>query len=228
MQAVAGELNLPATAFASPRDDGFDLRWFAPSVELTLCGHGTLATAHVLWETAALAAGVPARFVTRGGALTATHADGWIRVDLPREDAMPAEPPPGLLAALGCAARSVGRNRLDYLVEVEDEAAVRNLAPDFARLSAIDTRGVSVTSAATAPELDFVSRFFAPRVGLAEDHVTGSAHCCLGPFWAHRLGRTALRAAQLSARGGLLRVEVGHERVTLGGRAVTVLRGTLS
>jgi PhzF family phenazine biosynthesis protein len=227
MQAVAAELNLPATAFASPRDDGFELRWFAPRTELELCGHGTLAAAHVLWETATVPTASAARFLTRSGPLTAERADGWIRLGLPREDASPVEAPPALLAALGRAARWVGRNRLDHLVEVEDETAVRELAPDLALLERMDTRGVIVTSRAATPGLDFVSRFFAPRVGLAEDHVTGSAHCCLGPFWASRLGRNALRAAQLSARGGRLEVEVAPTRVTLAGRAVTVLRGAL-
>lgn len=227
MQALAAELNLAATAFSEPRADGFGLRWFSPTAELALCGHGTLASAHVLWETGRLAAEAPARFATASGTLTAERQDGWIVLDLPAEPAVAATAPPGLLESLGVGARWVGRNRLDYVVEVDDETAVTALAPDLRALTAVDTRGVIVTARASTPGVDFVSRFFAPRVGIPEDAVTGSAHCCLAPFWAARLGRTTLTARQLSARTGVLRTALAGDRVRLGGRAVTVLRGEL-
>jgi predicted PhzF superfamily epimerase YddE/YHI9 len=224
MQAVAREMNQPATAFAWAEDGAFALRWFSPTVELQLCGHGTLAAAHALWETGALAAGATARFRTASGPLGATRTGDWIELDLPAEPAVAAEPPPGLLEALGVVARAVARNRLDYLVEVADESTVRALAPDLARLRSVPTRGVIVTSLAASPH-DFVSRFFAPRAGIDEDAVTGSAHCCLGPYWSARLGRRELRGFQASARGGVVRVGVEGERVRLAGQAVTVARG---
>lgn len=221
LQAVAREMNVPATAFVRPGSGLLPLRWFSPTVELELCGHGTLATAHVLWETGLLPAGVPARFTTRGGPLAAERREGWIELDFPAEPAMEAEPPPVLAEALGTKLRYVGRNRFDYLVEVDDESTVRGLSPDLARLTAVDTRGVIVTSAADGT-WDFVSRFFAPRAGIPEDAVTGSAHCCLGPFWSARLGRSELLAYQASSRGGVVRIRPRGARVWLGGRAVTV------
>jgi PhzF family phenazine biosynthesis protein len=227
MQALAAELNLPATVFVAGARDGHDLRWFSPVAELTLCGHGTLAAAHVLWETAGLAPTETARFVTRSGPLYATSRDGWVSIDLPAEVAMATAAPIGLLDALGAKARWVGRNRLDYVIEVEDEAAVAALAPDLGALAAIETRGVIATARASTPGIDFVSRFFAPRVGIPEDAVTGSAHCCLAPLWASRLGTSRLTARQLSRRGGLVRASVEGERVVLSGQAVTVLRGEL-
>ncbi|MBI1846703.1 MAG: PhzF family phenazine biosynthesis protein [Candidatus Rokubacteria bacterium] len=227
LEAVARELNLPATAFLVPARDGFDLRWFTTTAELTLCGHGTLASAHVLWETGRLAPGVAARFHARCGLLTAERRAGWIEMDFPAEPARETPPPPDLLEALGVSARLVARNRLDYLVEVASESVVRAVAPDLARLMRVDTRGVIVTAPAAKPGYDFVSRFFAPRFGLAEDFVTGSAHCCLGPLWAERLGRRDLVGRQLSSRGGVVRVGVRGERVLLAGQAVTVFEGTL-
>jgi PhzF family phenazine biosynthesis protein len=228
MQALAAELNLPATVFVEPAAEAFALRWFSPTAELALCGHGTLAAAHALWETARLAATTAALFATRSGPLSAAARDGWIALDMPAEIAAATAPPVGLLDALGVKARWVGRNRLDYVVEVDDEATVRALAPDLVALATVDTRGVSVTARASTPGVDFVSRFFAPRAGIPEDSVTGSAHCCLAPLWAARLGRSQLTARQLSARGGLVRAEVAADRVVLSGRAVTVLRGELA
>jgi PhzF family phenazine biosynthesis protein len=227
MQAVAAEMDLPATAFVRRRDDGFALRWFTPRVELELCGHGTLAAAHVLAEDGLLPVGGRAPFTTLAGPLAAERRDGWIELDFPAEPAAPAEPPPDLLAALGVPAKWVGRNRLDYLVEVDAEATVRALAPDLGRLATVATRGVIVTSASDDPRFDFVSRFFAPRVGIPEDLVTGSAHCCLGPFWAPRLGQRELTAYQASARGGVVRVRVAGDRALLAGHAITVLRTEL-
>jgi PhzF family phenazine biosynthesis protein len=227
MQLVAREMNLAETAFLQPRQDGdFDLRWFTPTVEVDLCGHATLASAHVLWEDGAATDGV--RFHTRSGILTATRRDGWIDLDFPATPAEAVAAPAGLLEALGVDdARYVGRSRFDFLVEVEDESRVAAAAPDFRRLAAIDARGTIVTSAASTPGVDFVSRFFAPAFGVDEDPATGSAHCCLGPFWKSRTGKCELVAHQLSARRGVLRVAVGTDRVRLSGQAVTVLRGEL-
>jgi PhzF family phenazine biosynthesis protein len=227
MQALAAELSLPATVFVVDADDGYGLRWFSTLAELTLCGHGTLAAAHALWETARLPRTEAARFATRSGPLSATSREGWISIDLPAEVAMASAAPVGLLDALGAKARWVGRNRLDYVIEIEDEAAVKALAPNLGALAAIETRGVIVTARASTPGIDFVSRFFAPRVGIPEDAVTGSAHCCLAPLWASRLGTSRLTARQLSARGGLVRASVEGERVVLSGQAVTILRGGL-
>ncbi|HUP59107.1 MAG TPA: PhzF family phenazine biosynthesis protein [Thermoanaerobaculia bacterium] len=228
MQSVAAEMNVSATAFPVPRDDGFALRWFTPVGEIPLCGHGTLAAAHALWEEKILAHDEPARFHTKAGPLTATRAGELIELDFPAIAEESVEPPPGLLDALGVtAAIHVGKNRLDYLVEVESDDIVRKLTPDHARLSRIVPRGVIVTSRATGDEFDFVSRFFAPAAGLPEDPVTGSSHCCLAPYWSARLGKDAMVAFQASARGGVVHVRVAGDRVKIAGRARTVLRGEL-
>lgn len=227
MQRVAAEMNLPETAFLHPEGDGFRLRWFTPTVEVDLCGHATLASAHVLWEAGHLAPDASARFYTRSGLLTAARRGAWIELEFPAEPAEAAAPPPALIPALGVTPRYVGRNRMDYVVEVESEDAVRATAPDFALLKTVPSRGVLVTSRSASPEYDFVSRFFAPQSGIDEDPVTGSAHCCLGPFWAERLGKSELVGYQASPRGGVVRVRVDGERVALGGQAVTVLRGEL-
>ena len=227
MQHVAQEMNLSETAFLVRQHDGYDLRWFTPAVEVALCGHATVASAHVLWEDHHLAPDQQARFHTKSGLLTARRRDGWIELDFPATPAAPAEPPPGLVEALGVQPRSVGRSRFDYLLEVESELAVRRAAPDFVALARVDARGVIVTSRASTPGFDFVSRFFAPRAGVNEDPVTGSAHCTLAPFWAARLGKPELVAYQASPRGGVVRVRSQGDRVILGGQAVTVLRGEL-
>jgi PhzF family phenazine biosynthesis protein len=227
MQNVAREMNLAETAFLHRVDDGFALRWFAPTVEIDLCGHATLASAHVLWETGELPLDAVARFETKSGLLTAKKRDEWIELDFPVTPPDAAEAPLGLADALGVTPRYVGKSRFDYLVEVESEQVLRALAPDFGRLREIRTRGVIVTSRATIPDTDFVSRFFAPAIGVDEDPATGSAHCCLAPFWAERLHKKSFVARQLSARGGLLKIEWEGDRVRLMGRAVTVLRGHL-
>jgi PhzF family phenazine biosynthesis protein len=227
MQAVAREMNLPATTFLVERADGFELRWFTATVELELCGHGTLASAHTLWEQGHLKPAEPARFHTRSGLLTATREREWIELDFPAEPEVPATAPADLARALGVTPKYVGRNRLDYLVELQSEEAVRTLTPDLRSLGMITTRGVAVTSVAGSAEYDFVSRFFAPSAGIDEDPVTGSAHCCLGPFWQRRLGKDELVGYQASSRGGRVRVRPLGERVRLGGQAVTVLRGEL-
>jgi len=224
MQRVALEMNLSETAFLVRRDDGFDLRWFTPAAEVELCGHATLASAHVLWEDGHLAAGETARFFTASGTLTARRRDDWIELDFPAEPAEACEPPTGLAAALGAEPVWVGRNRFDYLVELATEAEVRSLTPDFSALGRIDVRGFAVTSRATTAGFDFVSRFFAPGVGVPEDPVTGSAHCCLGPYWAEKLGKRELVGYQASKRGGVVRVRPEGERVKLLGQAVIVLR----
>ena len=227
MQAVAREMNLAETAFLEPRADGFGLRWFTPTVEVDLCGHATLAAAHVLWEESHLPPGVQARFHTRSGLLSADRRGAWIELNFPATPAEPAPPPPGLAQALGAPAAHVGRTRFDYLVEVDAEATLRGLRPDHAALAALPVRGVIVTSRAAAGGFDFVSRFFAPAAGIPEDPVTGSSHCALGPYWGARLGKTEMLAYQASARGGVVRVRLAGERVRLGGQAVTVLRGQL-
>ena len=227
MQRVAEEMNLSETAFVTRRGNDFALRWFTPSVEVELCGHATLASAHVLWERGYVPPGEEIRFHTLSGVLTAGREGDWIELDFPPEPAEPAEAPPVLARALGIRPRYVGRNRFDYLVEVDSEEALRKMTPDFGLLGTIPTRGIIVTSLSSAHEYDFVSRFFAPRAGVNEDHVTGSAHCCLGPFWSPRLGRREFVAYQASSRGGVVRVRRSGDRVTLGGRGVTVLEGEL-
>jgi PhzF family phenazine biosynthesis protein len=227
MQDVAREMNLSETAFLHPENEGYRLRWFTPAVEVALCGHATLASAHVLWQDGHLPTDRQARFHTLSGLLTADRRGEWIELDFPATGPAPAPPPAGLAAALGVEPRWVGRSRFDYLVLVEHEDTVRNLQPDFAALEQVDARGIIVTSRAATPGYDFVSRFFAPRAGVPEDPVTGSAHCALTPFWSERLGRTEMTAYQASPRGGTVRVRHAGDRVVLAGQAVTVLEGEL-
>lgn len=229
MQDVAAEMNLSETAFLLPRDDGFSLRWFTPAAEVALCGHATLASAHALWEEGLLAAGATARFHTLSGLLTAQRRGDLIELDFPATFEERSEPPSGLLEALGITNPIyVGRNKFDYLVELDSEDAVRAVAPDQTQLRKIEVRGIIVTSRAEHTHADFVSRFFAPGVGVDEDPVTGSAHCCLTPYWSARLGRTEMLAYQASRRGGFVRVRLEGDRVKLGGNAVTILRGELT
>ncbi|HET8910736.1 MAG TPA: PhzF family phenazine biosynthesis protein [Ktedonobacteraceae bacterium] len=227
MQNVASEMNLAETAFLVRQDDGFKLRWFTPLVEVDLCGHATLASAHVLWETGQLQPDEQARFHTRSGLLLAERKGEWIELDFPAKPEERVSPPAGLLEALGTKALYVGKNQFDYLVELESEEAVRALRPDITRLQAIEARGVIVTSRASSPGYDFISRFFAPQVGVNEDPVTGSAHCCLAPYWSHKLGKNEMVGYQASPRGGVVRVRLEGERVLLGGQAVTIIRGEL-
>ena len=229
MQDVAREMNLAETAFLLPENEGYRLRWFTPTVEVALCGHATLASAHVLWEEGRLPAGRQARFHTQSGLLTADRRGDWIELDFPATPPASAPTPPGLATALGqgVTPRWVGRSKFDYLVALDSEDAVRSLKPDLAALERVDARGIIVTSRATTPGFDFVSRFFAPRSGVPEDPVTGSAHCALTPFWSERLDRTEMTAYQASPRGGVIRVRLAGDRVTLAGQAVTVLRGEL-
>jgi PhzF family phenazine biosynthesis protein len=232
MQNVAREMNLSETAFVLPESAGdesgtYRLRWFTPTVEVDLCGHATLAAAHVLWENQHLPLEATAVFQTRSGRLSARRSGSLIALDFPAEPIRTREAPAGLREALGTTPRFVGGNRMDMLVELRDEAEVRALAPDLGRLRLLPIRGLIVTAASGRAGVDFVSRFFAPAAGVDEDPVTGSAHCALGPFWSDRLGRNVLVGEQVSTRGGRVHVQVLGDRVELAGQAVTVLRGEL-
>ena len=228
LQQVASEMNLAATAFLYPENDGYRLRWFSAKVELELCGHGTLASAHILWEQGYLAGNLQARFYTRGGLLTARLVEDWIELNFPAKPEQAIDPLPILRESLGVVPLYVGKSQLDYLVEVESEERVRSIQPNFGQLATVPARGVIVTAVAdAASHYDFVSRFFCPSVGVNEDPVTGSAHCVLSPFWGKRLGRDQLTGYQASARGGIVRVLLDGDRVRLGGQAVTVVRGEL-
>jgi PhzF family phenazine biosynthesis protein len=229
MQAVAREMNLAETAFPVPVSDGFGLRWFTPAVEVRLCGHATLAAAHVLWEEGILARDKVARFHTQSGLLTATKDGDWIVLDFPARPSRPESPTwtDRLVGALGVKPVRIEVSEEDILVEVDGDETVRGLEPEIAALRHIPARGVIVTSRSADPAFDFVSRFFAPAVGVDEDPVTGSSHCVLTPYWSKRLRKASLTAYQASARGGVLKVSLEGDRVRIAGRAVTVIRGTL-
>ena len=228
MQAMGAEMNLAETAFVRARPDAaFDLRWFTPTTEVDLCGHATLAAAHVLWETKQVASDRAVAFYTKSGVLTARRRSGWVDMDFPAEPAEQAEAPPALIEALGVRPKFIGRNRLDYFVEVADEGALRNVEPDFRLLKNVTGRGVIVTCPSGGGQYDFLSRFFAPAAGVDEDPVTGSAHCCLGPYWGKKLNKDILLAYQASKRGGVVGMELKGTRVILRGRAVTIVRGEL-
>ena len=233
MQRVAMEMNLSETAF--PRlieddpDADYELRWFTPRVEVALCGHATLGSAHVLYETGAVPADRPIRFRTlHSGVLTVRRDGERLAMDFPACPPDKIDPPEGLAGALGAVPSWTGRNaQNDVLAVVDDAATVRALAPDMSALAALGGRGICVTAAGTGTGHDFVSRFFGPAVGVPEDPVTGSAHCMLAPFWGERLGRTRMRGHQASPRGGEVDVVVRGDRVILTGSAVTVIEGTL-
>lgn len=228
LRSVAREMNLSETAFLVAHNGDFDLRWLTPSVEVDLCGHATIASAHVLWQDAHLSPGKQARFHTRSGLLTADRRGDWIELDFPVKIATAAAPDSGLLSALGVSSpRAVAKNAFDYLVEVNSEEELRTLTPDHAMLRRIPVRGVIVTARSSTAGFDFVSRFFAPASGIDEDPVTGSAHTALGPYWGAKLGKTEMTAYQASARGGVVRMRLTGDRIILGGQAVTVLEGTL-
>jgi len=227
MQNVAAEMNLSETAFLCPEGDAWRLRWFTPSVEVDLCGHATLASAHVLWETGAAASDETIEFDTRSGVLSAVHRDGWIELDFPATPEEEAASNIDLHRALGATPSYVGKSKFDFLVELASEQVVREVEPDFVILERAAARGVIITAHAAGDEYDFVSRFFAPQTGVAEDPVTGSSHCCLAPYWARRLGRNELIGYQASARGGTVRVRVEGDRVILCGQAVTVFDADL-
>lgn len=224
MQKIAKEINLSETAFLYPPADSFNRRWFTPTWEVDLCGHATLASAHVLWELEYLEATKPAIFYTKSGLLTAEKQGDWIELNFPATPQQITTPPEKLEEALGVTFKYVGKSQFDYLVEVDSEETVRQMQPNFTLLKKIPARGIIVTSLAQSSEYDFVSRFFAPAVGIDEAPVTGSAHCCLVPFWSARLNKNEFVAYQASARGGIVRARLAGERVYLSGKAVTVLQ----
>jgi PhzF family phenazine biosynthesis protein len=225
MQDIACEMNLAETAFLLPMNDGYSLRWFTPNSEIDLCGHATLASAHILLEKGYTSEDQEVNFYTKSGLLTAKSQDGWIQLNFPATPEKEDEAPLELIEALNIEPLYVGKNIFDYIIEVKTEEMVKNIKPDFTMLMKVDMRGVIVT--ARSKEFDFVSRFFAPEIGVFEDPVTGSSHCCLGPYWRDRLGKDEFIAYQSSSRGGVLRVQVVGDRVCISGKAVTVLEGDI-
>ncbi len=235
MQNVAAEMNLPMTAFVVPRPiaNEASLRWFTPTVEMPLCGHATLASAHALWETGRLKETQEARFHTASGVLICRRAGRQIEMDFPALMIQESELPDAIAEAFGvhprktfCQRRNDGTNG-NFLLELDSEEAVRNLKPNFDLLRTAAKVGVIVTARGTASTFDFISRYFAGYVGIDEDSVTGSAHCMLAPYWGGVLGKTEMTAYQASARGGVLGIQLSEDRVFLGGEAITVLRGSL-
>jgi PhzF family phenazine biosynthesis protein len=227
MQAVASEMNLSETAFVRRHGDDYALRWFTPTVEVDLCGHATLATAHALWFAGIASPHRRLRFHTKSGVLACTPNGDFIELDFPSTPASEPLPTETVSSALGVQAAYVGNSKYYYLVVVESANVLRSLTPDFRRLGELPTKGVIVTAKSDEPKFDFISRFFAPALGVNEDPVCGSAHCCLTPYWAERLGKSQLMAYQASARGGVLRLRLNGDRVILGGQAVTVWQGEL-
>jgi PhzF family phenazine biosynthesis protein len=231
MQNVAKEMNLSETAFLLPEKGGFRLRWFTPCVEVKLCGHATLASAHILWEEGILPLRAEARFHTRSGLLTAARRGKWIELDFPARPVSSRQPSWAKRAedALNLKSKPVfvGQSEEDALVEVKDEKTVLLLQPNMTALRHLPYRAVAVTSRSSRKKFDFVSRFFAPAVGIDEDPVTGSAHCVLTPYWAARLGKLRMTAYQASERGGVLQVRLAGKRVKIAGQAVTVFRAAL-
>jgi predicted PhzF superfamily epimerase YddE/YHI9 len=215
LQAIAVENNLADTAFFVKEGPDYRLRWFTPVAEVDLCGHATLASADVIFRQLGFVGG-SVRFLTRSGVLEVARRDGGYAMDLPATAPVECELSPALVKGLGGVPLGALK-AFDYIAVYATEQEVRALNPNFARLADLDLRGV----VATAPgiEADFVSRFFAPKLGLNEDPVTGSAHCELAPYWGHRLGKTSMRADQVSSRGGTMGCELRGERVTLSGRA---------
>jgi len=227
MQSVAAEMNLSETAFVRELEEGYELRWFTPTVEVDLCGHATLASAHILWSEGFLHHEKPIRFHTRSGVLTCNREGETIQLNFPATPPIEAIPPAGLLDAFRIRPSFVGRSVYDFLLVVESEN-IRELEPNLHALRTITgIRGVIVSGLCSDPRFDFVSRFFAPAAGVDEDPVTGSAHCCLGPYWSARLGKRTMTAYQASKRGGVLQVTVEGDRVILGGSAVTISKGEL-
>lgn len=227
MQNIALEMNLSETAFLVPAGNDYDLRWFTPIKEMDLCGHATLASAHMLWETGVLSTTQQARFHTRSGLLTADKSGDWITMDFPSDPPTPSVISPDVEVALGVVPRAVSKGRSYYLVEVATEEEVRQLKPEFGLWQEAMT-GCIVTSASDSKDYDFVSRFFALGLGIHEDPVTGSAHCLLAPYWAEKLGLTEMVGYQASARGGIVGVRLAGDRVVLSGQAVTVMRSELT
>ena len=230
MQAVAGEMNLSETAFLVPNGEDFDLRWFTPTIEVDLCGHATLASAHVLFETGALVPGTEARFDTKSGRLTVRQLEGGaLAMDFPATPPLEGDVPDDFTSVFGVEPVWFGRSRFDLFAELTEESAVRQLGPDHGAVAALGARGIILTARADASSpYDVVSRFFAPGSGVPEDPVTGSAHCAIGPYWADRLTLDSVSCYQASTRGGHVLVHVRGSRVDLVGHAVTVIRGELA
>ena len=228
MQKVATEMNLSETAFFLIREPAIELRWFTPATEVDLCGHATLAAAHIIWETDLLPTTHAIRFETRSGFLKAHKRGDWIELDFPAESPEAILLPAGMAEALGTDPLSCFKTSMDVLVELGSEAEVLALKPDFKLLAKLGERGVIVTAPAANGQYDFVSRFFAPAVGIDEDPVTGSAHCALGPFWKERLGKKELIGYQASHRGGIVKVQVKGKRALLTGRCATVFQGVIT
>jgi len=226
MQNIAAEMNLSETAFLSPQRGGYLLKWFTPSTEVELCGHATLASAHILWETGILPKEQQAVFYTKSGLLTASKNGSWIQLNFPSEPVNESDYPSELNEALNIDPIYVGRNRFDYFIEIESEDVIKNLSPNFSMLGTIRTRGINVTS--KSKEFDFISRCFFPAVGVNEDPVTGSAHCGLAPYWGKKLNKTEMCAYQASARGGILKIELQNDRVLIAGQAITIIKSELS
>ena len=222
MQALATEMNLSETAYVRPLDDGFELRWFTPAFEVDLCGHATLASASILWSKGYVAEDENIVFHTHSGALIIHQNKEWIVMEFPAEPAEERPVPDGLLEALGVEGVWIGANRMDWMVEIQSPLQLRSLKPNYSELARLLERGVIVTSTSDDDRYEFLSRFFAPRAGVNEDPVTGSAHCCLGPYWSSRLQKNHLVGFQASPRGGVVGVEILGDRVLLKGRAVTV------
>lgn len=228
MKSIAREMNLSETAFLRTIDGGFSLRWFTPMAEVKLCGHATLASAFTLWETGVLRRDQEIRFHTLSGWLTCRRDGDWIELDFPAKVAQPCAEPDGLSAALGVSPLWIGNSGMDFLVEISGEKTLRELKPNFSTLAMLPARGVIVTCRSGAADFDFISRFFAPAVGVNEDPVTGSAHCALGPYWQFKLGKSVFTAFQASARGGVVQLAVHGERVLLRGQAVMMSRVEMS
>ena len=227
MQQIAAEMNLSETAFLLKQNTGFDLRWFTPAIEVDLCGHATLASAHVLWESGLLDVNTMAQFQTRSGLLKARHSGRGIELDFPSQPPTKVDAPARLIQSLNIEPIYEGYNGSDYLLVLDHEDQIHALSPDFQQMGQIGMRGVIVTARSNDPRYDFVSRFFAPAAGIDEDPVTGSAHCCLAPYWSQQLQKSEMKAFQASPRGGTLGVRVLDDRVLLTGQAVTVMEGVL-
>jgi PhzF family phenazine biosynthesis protein len=227
MQSVAREMNLSETAFVHPQQGGFHLQWFTPTVEVDLCGHATLSTAHILWQSEKVRADETIRFFTRSGWLSAAHRDNLIEMDFPTAPFKPIDISEEIIVAVGARPDLTFISGEKWLFEYSDERTVRNLKPDFGALKKRTGRALAVTAPSTTPGIDFVSRYFAPWIGIDEDPVTGSAHCFLGPYWGQKLGKNYLTAYQASSRGGTVYVRLSGDRAYIGGKAVTVLKGTL-
>lgn len=219
-QQIASRANFSETAFLLKRDDLFELRWFTPKMEVDLCGHATLASAHILFTLGILPETRDAVFSTKSGVLTARKKSDLIEMDFPLEDPWEVDAPGRLLLAIPYPSLYVGRNRLDYIALYESEETVRSVVPEMDHVRALDSRGLIITSVSSSRRYDFVSRFFAPNAGIDEDPVTGSAHCCLAPFWSRRLGKEELTGCQASERGGLVNTRLLEKRVLLSGKAL--------